>query len=96
MSTSVLIEGKAPMIPHCVDVSIDGTVYWTDSSTDMQLMDGVFLALGDGTGRLLKYDPKTNSSIVLLDQLGFAYGVILSPKEDYVLVTETQLNQVRR
>lgn len=39
--------------------------------------------------RLLHYDPKTNTSKVLVDRLHFANGVQLSPKEDFVLVSET-------
>jgi len=40
-------------------------------------------------GRLLKYDPITRKTTVLLDGLGFANGVALSSKEDYILVCET-------
>lgn len=46
--------------------------------------------------RLFHYDAAKNKSKVLLDGLWFANGVALSPKEDFVLVSETARSQIRR
>lgn len=45
------IDGKKPGIPNSVAVSKNGDIYWTDSSTEFKLEDGVYTMLGDGSGR---------------------------------------------
>ncbi|MNE78580.1 Strictosidine synthase [compost metagenome] len=40
-------------------------------------------------GRLLKYDPMTKKTTVLLEGLNFANEVALSADEDFVLVAES-------
>lgn len=44
---------------------------------------------GDNTGRLLKYDPRTNKVEVLLDNLMFPNGIALSKNGDFILIAET-------
>ena len=39
------------------------------------------------SGRVLKYDVASNSSKVIMDELSFANGIVLSPNEDFLLVT---------
>lgn len=51
---------------------------------------------GDKSGRLLKYDPRTNEVSVLLRGLSFANGVALNKDNDFVLVTETTAAKVTR
>ena len=41
------------------------------------------------SGRVLKYDIGSNSSEVIVDGLSFANGIVLSPEEDFILVTKT-------
>lgn len=74
-----------------VDVAADGTVYFSDASSkfgpaghgrDAVIEHG-------GHGRLLKYDPATATTTVLLDGLQFANGVALAQDESFVLVVET-------
>ncbi|XP_063231195.1 adipocyte plasma membrane-associated protein Hemomucin-like isoform X2 [Bacillus rossius redtenbacheri] len=96
VSKRVAVDGRKPQLPNSVDVASDGTLYWTDSSSDYLLQDGVYTLLTDGTGRLFQYNPKTNSSKVLIDKLQFANGVILSQEEDFVLVAETGRSRVHR
>jgi len=52
--------------------------------------------LGEPSGRLLKYDPKTKQTTVLLKGLHFANGVQLSKNEDFVLVAETCQSRIMR
>lgn len=40
-------------------------------------------------GRLLRFDPSTNTTETLLEDLYFANGVALSRNEDFVLVVES-------
>lgn len=96
VSTNEPVEGKINKLPNSLDIAHDGTVYWTTSSCNFNLENGVFDMLADGSGRLLKYDPKTNSNEVLIDGLHFANGVVLSPKEDFVLVAESVRSRIHR
>ncbi len=47
-------------------------------------------------GRLLRYDPSTGKTEVLLKDLYFANGVALSANEDFVLVNETYRYRITR
>lgn len=44
---------------------------------------------GDDTGRLMKYEPESAQSTVLLDGLAFPNGVALSKNNDFLLISET-------
>lgn len=90
-----------------VEVARDGTVYFSDAA-DMApylnsrghwtTMEASMLDFfrGYGTGRLLKYDPVTHSTSVLLKNLYFANGVTLNEAEDAVLVAETFNSRIIR
>jgi sugar lactone lactonase YvrE len=68
----------------------DGTVYFSDASTRFGF-DRWFLACLESrhTGRLLKYDPRTGKTSVMLDNLAFANGVALPRDEAFVIVCES-------
>ncbi|VVC29780.1 Hypothetical protein CINCED_3A009369 [Cinara cedri] len=83
------IEGVRPKFPNSVTIASDGTIYWTDSDTNFKLHDGVYTLLADGSGRLLKYDPKTKQNTVLMDKMQFPNGVELSNDESFLLIAET-------
>lgn len=74
-----------------VAVAQDGAIYFSDASdkfgTAMLGVDDV-LEHG-GHGRLLKYDPASGKTTVLLRGLQFANGVTVGPDDAYVLVNET-------
>jgi sugar lactone lactonase YvrE len=44
---------------------------------------------GEGTGRLLRYDPETNAVHVVLKGLVFPNGVQISEDQQFLLFTET-------
>jgi hypothetical protein len=48
------VEGKINKLPNSLDIASDGTVYWTTSSCNFHLDNGVFDMLADGSGRLVK------------------------------------------
>ena len=51
---------------------------------------------GDMTGRLMKYDPRTQEVTVLLRGLGGAGGVTISKDGSFILVTEFVTNRIQR
>uniref|UniRef100_A0A1B6M1N5 Strictosidine synthase conserved region domain-containing protein n=2 Tax=Graphocephala atropunctata TaxID=36148 RepID=A0A1B6M1N5_9HEMI len=94
VSMNDTIDGKKPRIPNGVTVASDDSVYWTDSSTSHSLHDGLFTALANGNGRLLKYSPSTKSNTVLLDKINFPNGVALSADESFLVVSETLFHRL--
>ena len=51
---------------------------------------------GDRTGRLMKYDPYTKKTTVLLRGLAFANGVALSSDGSFLLVAETTAQKIHK
>uniref|UniRef100_A0A0D9X1T4 Strictosidine synthase conserved region domain-containing protein n=1 Tax=Leersia perrieri TaxID=77586 RepID=A0A0D9X1T4_9ORYZ len=86
------VEGSTIRFADAAIEASDGTVYFSDASTRFNF-DNWFLDFLEYrlTGRLLKYDPLTGKASVVLDGLGFANGVALSPDESFVVVCETML-----
>ncbi|KAA0020071.1 SMP-30/gluconolactonase/LRE family protein [Antrihabitans cavernicola] len=78
-------------------VGKDGIVYFTDSSQRFTIADHRYDMLEhSGTGRLLRFDPKTGETDLLADGLQFANGVGLSLDESYLVVAETGAYQITR
>lgn len=68
----------------------DGSLYFSVASTKFGLHDWYLDVLeAKPHGQLLKYDPSSKETLILLDDLGFANGVALSRDEDYLVVCET-------
>ncbi|GLJ34587.1 hypothetical protein SUGI_0695650 [Cryptomeria japonica] len=96
-----LLSEEADGLPYRladgVDVGKDGVVYFTDASykygLDIHALD---IIEGRPRGRLLKYDPATNTTSVLLKELYFANGVALSPKQDFLVYCETSMFRCRK
>lgn len=87
--TSQVAGSKIWFADDAIEAS-DGCVYFSDASSKFGF-DVWFLDVLEAKphGRLLKYDPSTKKTWVLLEDLGFANGVALSPAEDYLVVCET-------
>jgi sugar lactone lactonase YvrE len=89
--------GRPFRFTNNLDVARDGTVYFTDASDtfgpDEYLYD---LLEARPHGRLLRYDPKTGETRVLVDGLHFANGVALARDESYVVVAETYRHRLIR
>lgn len=95
LSTSA--NGQPFAFTDDVAVAGDGRVYFTDATSRWHQPNYRTAILEHhGDGRLLRYDPDTGSTDVLLDGLQFANGVALGPNDDYVLVTETGAYRVTR
>lgn len=87
-----------------VDVAADGRIYFSDASTKFgaaayggsypaSLLD---IMEHGGHGRLLRYDPLTEVTEVVISGLEFANGVAMSADQQSVLVVETGLYRVLR
>jgi sugar lactone lactonase YvrE len=93
--------GKPIRIPDNLDIGRDGKIYFSEASTKF---DGPNISLearydlleAKPYGQILVYDPKTQTTSLLIDHLYFANGVALSPAEDFLLVNETPRYRVSR
>lgn len=81
---------------NSVAVSKSGDIFWTDSTSDFLLEDGVYSLLANPSGRLFQYNRATKQNKVLLDELWFANGIALSPDEEFVVVSETGASRLTR
>ena len=80
-----------------LDIARDGAIYFSDASDKFGKHDYLLDMLeGRPHGRLLRYDPATEKTEVLLDGLYFANGIALSQNEDFVLVNETYRFRITR
>lgn len=83
--------GGVPFI-FADDLAIDrnGVVYFTDASAHFSIENyKLDLLEHQKTGRVLKYEPATKTTSVVVSDLNFANGIALSPDESHVIVTET-------
>jgi len=89
------VDDKPLGLINDLDIGTDGTVYFSESSTETTdtTLD---LLEHRAHGRLLAYYPDTRETEILLDELYYANGVALSPDESFVLVVETTRYRVRR
>ncbi|RJG13926.1 SMP-30/gluconolactonase/LRE family protein [Pseudomonas cavernicola] len=94
---STQAEGQAFRFTDDVDIASDGRFYFSDASSKFEQPDYLLdLLEARPHGRLLRYDPATGKTEVLLKDLYFANGVALSAKEDFVLVNETYRYRITR
>lgn len=83
-------EGIPFRFTNDLDISADGTIYFSDASSQYSQPEYMLDALeARPHGRLLRYHPATQEVEVLIRDLYFANGVALSAAEDFVLVNET-------
>ncbi|CAG5136731.1 unnamed protein product [Candidula unifasciata] len=88
--SSTPINGKPAKFLNDLDIGPDGKIYFTDSSTRWPRNQfGMILLEGIPNGRLLMYDPATQTTTELFSSLLFANGVQLTKDKSAVLVVET-------
>ncbi|UKS29536.1 SMP-30/gluconolactonase/LRE family protein [Paenibacillus sp. HWE-109] len=89
------VDGKPIYLANELDIAKDGSIYFSDTSNYGSV---TFKEIAENKphGRLLKYDPMTKQTSVLLEGLYFANGVALSADEDFVLVAESYHYQLTR
>ncbi|XP_075474957.1 protein STRICTOSIDINE SYNTHASE-LIKE 4-like [Primulina tabacum] len=82
-------DSKLRLVDDVIESS-DGTLYFSDASTKFGLHDWHLDMLeAKPHGRLLKYDPASEETSIVLDKLAFANGVALSADQDFLVVCET-------
>ncbi|XP_051133459.1 protein STRICTOSIDINE SYNTHASE-LIKE 13 [Andrographis paniculata] len=83
--------GRKPILfANDLDIHANGSVFFTDTSNRYNRVDHFFIMLeGEATGRLLRYDPLTKKTHVILKGLAFPNGVQLSKDQSFLLFTET-------
>ncbi|XP_073269241.1 protein STRICTOSIDINE SYNTHASE-LIKE 2-like [Primulina huaijiensis] len=85
------VDGVSFGFTNSLDIDpSNGLVYFTDSSTRFPRRNHIPVILsGENSGRLMKFDPKTKETTLLLSNLMFPNGVALSKKGDFLLFVET-------
>lgn len=92
----VPIGGKLIKFADDLDIGQDGSIYFSDASTNADASLMILELLGQPSGRLIKFNPNTKTSSILVDHLHFANGVQLSKNEDFVMVAELMRSRVWR
>lgn len=90
-------EGVPLGFANDLDVDDEGNVYFTDSSTKYQrrnFMQLVFSA--DDSGRVLKYNPTTKETTVLIRNLQFPNGLSLSKDGSFFIFCEGSKGRLRK
>ena len=90
------VGGSAITYADELDIARDGTVYFSDASTRFDRGFPYDMLEARPHGRLLSYDPRTDETEVLAEDLYFANGVALTPEENSVLVVESFRYQITR
>ncbi|KAI3470146.1 hypothetical protein Pfo_026809 [Paulownia fortunei] len=83
-------DRKPILFANDLDIHNNGSIFFTDTSNRYNRVDHFFILLeGEATGRLLRYDPPTKTTHVVLEGLAFPNGVQLSKDQSFLLYTET-------
>lgn len=97
------VEGVDVRYADDVDVARNGMIYFSDASTKFHAQThGTFgaslLDINEhgGHGRIIEYNPHTNTSTVLAKDINFANGVALSHDEQSLLFNETGSYRILR
>ncbi|EEF32892.1 strictosidine synthase, putative [Ricinus communis] len=84
------VAGKPILFANDLDIHENGSIFFTDTSKRYDRVNHFFILLeGESTGRLLRYDPPTGTTHIVLDGLAFPNGVQLSKDQKFLLFTET-------
>ncbi|KAK9725122.1 hypothetical protein RND81_05G123900 [Saponaria officinalis] len=84
------VNGKPILFANDLDIHKNGSIFFTDTSMRYNRVNHFLILLeGEATGRLLRYDPTTKDTHVVLDGLAFPNGVQLSKHQNFLLFTET-------
>ncbi|KAL8501029.1 hypothetical protein ACS0TY_020560 [Phlomoides rotata] len=90
-------EGIPLKFTNDLDVDDEGNVYFTDSSTKYQRRNYLQLSFsGDDSGRVLKYDPNTKQTSVLVRNLQFPNGVSLSRDGSFFVFCEGSIGRLTK
>ncbi|KAF7119494.1 hypothetical protein RHSIM_Rhsim13G0198200 [Rhododendron simsii] len=91
LATSLATEAEGVPLRFTNDLDLDdeGNIYFTDSSTKYQRRNFMQLVLSaENSGRVLKYNPSTKETTVLVRNLQFPNGVSLSKDGSFFVFCE--------
>lgn len=96
--------GSAIHYADDLDIAPDGSVYFTDASTKFggkqfggTLAASVLDLMEHGlNGRVLRYDPASDQTTVVLDGLSFANGIAMTKSGNHYLVVETGTYSIKK
>ncbi|RAL48307.1 hypothetical protein DM860_005731 [Cuscuta australis] len=84
------IHGKPILFANDLDIHSNGSIFFTDTSQRYNRVNHFLIMLeGESTGRILRYDPPTGETHVVLEGLAFPNGIQLSRDESSIIFTET-------
>lgn len=90
-------EGVPIGFANDLDVDDEGNVYFTDSSTKYQRRNFVLLVFSaEDSGRVLKYDPRTKETTVLIRNIQFPNGLSLSKDGSFFIFCECSKGRLRK
>ncbi|CAK9148585.1 unnamed protein product [Ilex paraguariensis] len=90
-------DGLKFRLTDAVDIAHDGMMYFTDASYKYSNSEAVWdLLEGRPHGRLMRYDPTTQHTTVLVRDLYFANGVVVSPDQNFVVFCETPMRRCKK
>ncbi len=94
---STSYQGKDFAFTDDLEISGDGIIYFSDASWKFGIEDyKLDLLEHRPNGRLLAYDPTTQTTSLLLDSLYFANGIAIASDDQFVLVNETGKYRIKR
>lgn len=99
LATSLATEAEAEPFGFTNDLDVDeeGNVYFTDSSNKYPRRNFLHVVFsGENSGKVLKYDPKTKETTVLLRNVQFPNGLTLSKDGSFFLFCEGALGRLSR
>ncbi|XWS52761.1 hypothetical protein CRYUN_Cryun11dG0099900 [Craigia yunnanensis] len=97
LATSLVTEAEGVPLRFTNDLDIDdeGNIYFTDSSSKYQRRNFMQLVFSsENSGRLLKYNPHTEETSVLMRNLQFPNGVSLSKDGSFLVFSEGCLGRL--
>ncbi len=91
------VDGSPIVYANDLDIAADGVIYFSDASTKFGAranggtLPAALLDLMEHgpNGRVLKYDPETRETTVLIEGRSYANGIALASDGSYLLVAET-------
>ncbi|XP_072957687.1 protein STRICTOSIDINE SYNTHASE-LIKE 13 [Typha angustifolia] len=90
-------DGSPILFANDLDVHSNGSIFFTDTSMRYNRRDHFYILLeGESTGRLLRYDPLSRTTHVVLKGLAFPNGVQISKDQRFILLTETTNCRIMR
>ncbi|CAK8575698.1 unnamed protein product [Lathyrus sativus] len=90
-------EGVPLRFTNDVDVDAEGNVYFTESSEIYQRRSFIQLVFsGDDSGKVLKYNPTTKETTVLVRNVQFPNGISLSKDGSFFVFCEGLIGRLRK